>query len=285
MNRRTAAIATIGAIAAIFLLGPTLFAASANAFKSQKADQVDIMTSLQQQKLELEVKELQAKGKGLGELLENLPLLTALLAITGLLVTMYQNRASKNRDLVVRDEDHIRSDVDQVLTIRPDISASVGEVAFLLDDLNQLTKRRMDRRDSISSAIIRFIVEDCDFANLRHVYVDITAMQCWKEYNEFFTKKPGERDSVMHKYVQSLRQVHNEDPGFCEAIRYNSGGFHREVEGSEIRYRHFVALVNGLSAHLSQLNNIERRALIVQQFKDATKNPTLTDQLFQVGLP
>lgn len=238
--------------------------------------------ALQQEKLQLEIKELRVKSNLTTQVTQSIPFITTLVAVSGLIFGMYQNRIARRNELMLRDEEHLRSDMDQLLTLQVDKQSSVGKISFLFDDLNQLINRRPDRRKPISDAIIRFIKEDCDFDNLRHVHIDIEAIQNWADYREHLRKASGDQQFIFYKYRQALRRIHDEDPSYFETIEYDStSGFRVTGYTDELRYLRFLALVRGFSLQLDELNDEEWKLALVQQFKEAVRNPVLTNQLYQ----
>lgn len=266
----------------IAILGFLLFVPGFSSQVPAQATNSQISTeSLQQEKLQLEIGELKRKNNWRTELGQSIPFLTTLVAVVGLIFSMVQNQIARKNELMLRDEEHLRSDMDQLLTLDVSKQTSIGKVSFLFDDLNQLVNRLAGRRKVVSEAIIRFIKEDCDFDNLRHIHVDIEAIQNWEDYKEHLRKTPSDQEFIFYKYIQAFRRIHEEHPSYFESIVYNStSGFSVTNYTDELRYLRFLALIRGFSLQLREVTNAERRVRLEKQLAEALKNLVLIKQLY-----
>jgi hypothetical protein len=248
--------------------------------RAQAPQPTSSLEALQQTKLELELGELKSKSTWFGRSLQSLPLFTALIAVIGLLWTIHQNRSIRAKDLLIRDEDHIRSDLDQLLVLQDDEKSSVGKVTFLFDDLNALLDRNNDRRAIVSKAIIRFIREDCNFDLLRHIYIDIEALENWPEYTVHLKNHPQDEELLIYRYIKALERLHTEQPAHFEQIEVGDSYRPTEttVESWDLR---FLALIRGLSLHLTNTEEPQRLKSFRQEL-ESLKNPVLIRQLFPI---
>jgi hypothetical protein len=133
---------------------------------------------------------------------------------------------------------------------------------------------------------INFIQHDCDFDNLKNVRIDIAAIDRWKNYQEYLVNNPGMNTNIIYKYFQALRHVHDEDKAYFDKIQYEiSFGYRVPYYTSEYRYLKFVNLVQGFSRHLKVFKaRSEEVRKGIQQFTEATNNPTLVEQLIEAGM-
>lgn len=237
------------------------------------------LSSLQRKKLELEIQDLEDERTTWNKATEILPFLTTFIAVAGLLFTIYKTQIERKQELAARDEDHIRDDMNQLLTLDPDEETPTGMITFLFDDLNRLVERNPDRRKAISVALFTFIKEDCNFDRLRHIHLDIASIELWKDYKEYLVENPKEHGFIMYKYFQSLRQLHDEDKKYFESIQRKESGFEVEAFTDEMRYLRFLALIIAYSLHLEILNP-QAKERAIERFQRAMNNQSLTEQLF-----
>lgn len=253
----------------------------------------------QLEKLKLEIQELKNKDNFSNKLPQYIPLITTLIAVGGFCFTIYQffeaqnkerlgkedaqnkDRLTREQEQKLRDENQIRTNVEQLLNLDPNEKESVGRAFFLLEDLNTLVSRNPTERQKITNSLVEFIRNDCNFDDVRHIRIDIAAMRHWPDYLNYLAETPSAHNFIIYKYFQALRHVHDEDVAYFESIEYEIGyGFRVDRFTEESRYLRFVSLITGYGLHLGIL---EKNGVLakdaMQRFQDALKNPTLTEQL------
>jgi len=249
--------------------------------QGEDKNQNEALTSLQIKKLNLEIKDLEDKGTIWSTLiLQVIPPLTTLIAVAGLMFTIYKDRIDRKHLLVTRDEDHIREDVDQLLTLDPEKAQSIGKISFLLDDLNNLVNRNPVRRQAITTSIVEFIHNDCDFDKTSHINLDYEAISKWEDYRKYLISRQDMNTFLIYKYAQAFRRLHSEDSGYFETLKWGGSGYIVEEYTVESRYLRYLALADGFMEHLKLVKDANVKKKAIQDFKLALNNPTLTVQLF-----
>jgi hypothetical protein len=248
----------------------------------------------QLKKINLEISELKNKDRW-----ENIPpsqyiqLFTTFIAVCGFIFTIFQffqgqkkDRTVKEEEKRLRDESQIRNDIEQLLSLDSEKEKAVGEVFFLLKDLNTLADRNPAERQKITTALIEFIQNDCNFDNLRHIRIDIAVLKNWSDYQEYLSQNASYHDFVMYKYFQAFRHMHDEDKIYFESIKYKNkdkkdDGFDVSRYTEEDRFLKFTSLISGYEIHLKILKGNQKAIQEeTERFSEALNNTTLTYQLF-----
>jgi hypothetical protein len=291
MKRKSAnsILIILGAYASIFIAGALNHTAHA---QGESKNTNEAIAAAQLEKLKLEINELKNKSSFANTIPQYIPLMTTFIAVAGFCFTIYQFFAAQNKDRLakeqeqrLRDEDQIRTNIQQLLNLDPKEEESVGRVFFLLQDLNTLAERNPTEKQKITTSLVEFIQNDCDFNNLRHIRIDIAALQHWPSYREYLSKNASAHNFIMYKFFQALRHIHDEDVDYFESIEYEKGyGFRVGRYTQEARYLKFMSLVSGYELHLIILEDntlAVRKAL--ERFREALNNPILTEQLINAG--
>jgi hypothetical protein len=246
----------------------------------------EAITKVQLEKLNLEVQGMKNKDSLADKIPQYLPLITTLIAVGGFCFTIYQfflaqnkDRLAKEQGRIIQDENQIRTNLEQLLSLDPEKQASVGRVFFLLGDLNTLAERNPIERQKITDSLVEFIKNDCNFDILRHIRIDLAAMQLWPDYVKYLTDDPETQDFILYKYVQALRHVHDEDATYFEAIEYHDDGFRVKNFTDEGRYLRFMSLVTGYASHIKMLKEDSTVTEAIEKFQEALNNARLTKQL------
>lgn len=260
----------------------------------------EAIAGAQLEKLNLEIQELKNKDSFANKLPQYIPLITTLIAVGGFCFTVYQFFEAQNKDRLakeearnkdslvrereqqLRDENQIRTNVEQLLTLDPKEEESVGRVFFLLEDLNVLVSRNPAERPKITNSLVEFIRNDCNFDNLRHIRIDIAALQHWPAYTSYLSENASAHNFIIYKYFQAFRHLHDEDKEYFESIEYETGyGFRvNRFSREESQYLRFVSLITGFGLHLKVMesdSSIAKDAM--ERFQQALNNPALTEQL------
>lgn len=242
------------------------------------------MRRLQIEKLRLEVQSL-ASQRRKQWITYLVPLVSACIAIGGLWITANQffvqqtkDRAERAQQQLLREESQVRVDLEQLLSLPRDEGRS-ARVTQLLDDLVGLTETLPNERQRVTNVLLRFIMDDADFDNIKDIRIETAAFDNWKPYAEQLKIMDSEHKFVVYKYLQSLRHLHDSDPKYFETIQYDSSsGFRVRRFEKENVYVHFLALAQGLFHHVLILQTDQQTT--IKAFEAAINNAHLTRQLF-----
>jgi hypothetical protein len=258
--------------------------------EKEPRDSSNALADAQLEKLKLEIENLRTK-KWEDRISKFVPMVTALVAVIGLLITINQftaqqrkDREAKVQEQNIKDETQIRSNIDQLLSLTTDKNLTIARVSFLLEDLKALIKRRPDEQQKITEILSEFIQYDCNFNNLRDIRFDVAAVKRWEDYRAYLRNHSEVNDYIIDKYIEALGLIHDEDVPYFEAIQYEKGfGYKVEKYTEPSRFERFIALVDGFSLHLGILNEKSDGAAkqAVQRFQREINNPTITKQLFE----
>jgi len=219
------------------------------------------------------------------------PMITALIAVAGFVFSIVQytalqreERQAKGAEQKIRDDNEIRADLDQLLTLATDKSIATAKASLLLEDLHTLANRRPEEeaRARITDVLVQYILWDCNLDNPRDVQLDLALMNHWTDYELYLVRNPSKADSLMYKYFQALRHLHAEAPKYFETMHYIKGSGY-EVEGytEEARYARFVALVEAFARHLAWMEKYpDNRKAAISRFSEALNNSALAEELF-----
>ena len=122
---------------------------------------------LRVEKLRLEIEGLR-KSRRRDRVTLWLPMVSALVAVGGLLLTVNQFVTQQNKDRQerieqqrIRDEAQIRTDLIQLVTPSRD-HAAAAQTVFLLEDLARIVERIPAERVRVTQTLLDFILHDAD---------------------------------------------------------------------------------------------------------------------------
>ena len=242
---------------------------------------------LQVEKLRLEIEGLR-NSRRRDRVIFWLPMVSALVAVGGLLLTANQFFTQQNKDRQerveqqrIRDEAQIRTDLTQLVSPTKD-HAAAAQIVFLLEDLARIVERVPAERARITQTLLAFILQDADFDSINDIRLETATMQHWPEYGELLRQRRSDYEFLLYRYFQGLRHLHDLNPKYFESIEYNPrSGYKVSSFVDEALYLRFLALVAGFSAHLNDLKtDAELRDRALQRFEAALNNPALVRQLF-----
>lgn len=283
--------------------------------ESQDRELSDLRADAELEKLKLEIEGLRRGTRWEGRITQYIPLITAIVAVGGLLAailqfqstqTLQQNRmiveqqkdrAVQELDRVLRMQNQIRTDTDQLLQFTNDERQTVSRMSFLLDDLRSLLDQPIEHpeisdfvsrsRETVTKSLIRMIHYDCNFSERpRDVYFAAIVLDRWPNYSEFLSNNLPELDSILRKYVIALRDLHKKNPRYFQQLKYdvveekydmNS----HSAEASEHQRLHYGDVVIGFANHLNLVKNdslFKRR--FIEEFQSTVQASELTKQLF-----
>jgi hypothetical protein len=242
---------------------------------------------LRVEKLRLEIEGLRNRRRD--RVIFWLPMVSALVAVGGLLLTANQFFTQQNKDRQERvkqqrilDEAQIRTDLTQLVSPTKDHAASAAQIVFLLEDLARIVERVPAERDRITQTLLAFILQDADFDSINDIRLETATMQHWPEYGELLRQRRSDHEFLLYRYLQGLRHLHDLNPKYFESIEYDPrSGYKVGSFVDEALYLRFLALVAGFSAHLIDLKtDTELRNRALQRFEAALNNPAIVRQLF-----
>lgn len=253
----------------------------------------DQFAAAQLEKLRLEIEEMKSRRTWWHKVARFTPVTTALIAVAGFSFTVNQflvqqkkDTATRELEQAIRDETQIRVDITQLLDLAGTQNKATASIVFLLEDLRTLTDRRASEKPKVTSAIIKFLTDDCDFDLARHAQTDAAAMTGWNDYRAYLADNPVINRNMIYKYLQSLRHVHDEDKPYFEQMQYQVGSEYRvPYYTEESRYTRYLSLVAGFSGHVKIIQNeSEERQGAIQKFAEALNNQILTAQLIEAKI-
>ncbi len=253
------------------------------------------------QKLELEITELQqARSRG-GRIVRFIPIITALISIagfmTGLLIFVsqqVQDRKAREEDRRSRELNDYRNGYEQLLLFSSNNKMTIARVIALKQDLDALKdslyvkdeQQKKDQERRLRESICILISKDFDFNQPRQVAFDIAALQEWPEYQlglvETLHKDgTGEtvNESIIHKYLQVIRELEAKEPGVFKNTDVREGGADPEILLKEPQR----SVVNGFACHINlpQNNKKDQEVDTFEQFTGAYKIAAILRKNFQ----
>lgn len=201
------------------------------------------------------------------------PLITTLVAVGGLVFTIYQaqeatkkdnaarvlsenaRQAEQTSDRINRIEAQVRGDKERLLQFSADPKMSTASVVFLLDDLTGLIEnlpRRDDERKKVTD-VLGMVVWELGFDETRHIDFDVQALQRWPAYKEFWMLNgPAHHLLLSKKYYPAISEAYARDSLCVRTADFDEKRriFISPQGNKECDYGIFPVLVNGFKAHL-----------------------------------
>jgi hypothetical protein len=275
---------------------------------TQNEESGDSLTTLQIEKLKLEIENLKSKSKGEGRLPSFIPLISVVVAVGGFLFGIYQFRAQQEKERVTKQVDQtikiqsqIREDVEQLLKFTRDEEITVARVRFLLDDLQRTmnipvhadtgqTAVSDEDKKTITSSLITLISDDCDFSKPRDVRMVNTVLNRWDYYKSYMKERDDVLAHFLSKYRQGIHDFHILAPSFFSQLSLDlkDKAFVNPLQAKDAykvtpeRLEHFQDLLIGFEAHLDLVQNAETKQRFIKYFQGSLCNPTLTEQWFKI---
>ena len=249
------------------------------------------MSDLNEQKLTLEIQELQIKNRW-EPLTRFMPVFAAVIAGVGLFVSVvkYQkdqeaqqtqvvgeqqkDRANREAELKLRFQNQIRADFDQILQFTHDQNQTVARASFLLEDISTLLASKVDDKQTVSDvfpnsketvtrSLVYVIAYDCDFMSKpRDVGFAQMVVGRWNDYAAYLVKDTDKYNFILYKYVRALRDLTDRHPDYFHSMKYDppTDDFvvlpkYEQQAGEEQRYQHFLDIIQGFKSHVDAIGN------------------------------
>jgi hypothetical protein len=215
-----------------------------------------------------------------------IPLLSVAVAVLGASLGAYRYLRDRRGDFALRVEQEVAVNLGSLVDYPQPASRLSGRVATALDNLNWLVDRTDDPpryRQRVTEAILVEVRDDIDFDDEKQARFDAMCLARWPSYSAYLRTQASLHDYILYRYTQALRSLHDQDPGYFEAIQRIDGSYQVSRYAREALYRHFQVLVDGFSAQLGLIDDPARRARQVEEFADALHNRELASQLFGSG--
>jgi len=269
------------------------------------ADPQQSLAAAQLEKLNLEIDALRNKKNWQELLVKVTPLLSVLIAVSGLLFGGYQYysqqekaRRNERTEQQLRIQTQIRDNLNHVVSFPGDQKETISTIAFCLEDLKRLKNvladtgqgQSADDRDfGITPVLTAVISEDCDFNKDRDVLLAFAVPEHWADYEEYLKKHPASLKTILAKYTDALGELQIKAPSYVSQLTLNDDQSEWiEPKGMSSSHgellRHLEDLVNGFDDHLKMLEkDSPLRAGYVKAFQVATCNRTLTQTKFGIS--
>ena len=281
---------------------------------NREADSVsESLRAAELEKINLEIRLLKTTGGVHARIVNYIPLITVFVAVGGLLfgILRFTNEQLKDRtaregDRVVKVQEQIRTDVEQLLRFTTDERKTVATSMFLLDDLEKLLEFPVgnqkisgiypEQRREITKGLERLVEDDCNLVEERDAAFALALFDRWKDYGDYLKEDYSEAGLpkvrfILFKYIRAFKTLRNKDPEFFKKFDYNPGSktyipVGDEWEVDEAAFVHYVDLEGGFRRHLKVLGpDAQAREEFIRAFQGAVCSSTLTQNIFAVSYP
>jgi len=273
-----------------------------NQTESQDSNPKQSLEAAQLEKLNLEILALKKKSAWRDTLLQLLPAVTVLLALTGFLYGIYQSSKSEQKARIaeqtiqkIRIQDQIRSDLDEIVRFPTDKKQTVSRISFLLTDLDKLINTKLgdveavpkEERRRASDVLAHLISDDTDLNERRNVDVAVAMLTFWDDYSAYLESNPKNLlMNILTNHYDALEELRKKAPGYFSRLKYldQTKTAFDEPNGVPVpnhtNLRHFEDLITSYSEYLSLVKDPNERQAVIRNFQIATCNRDLTQQKF-----
>ena len=271
-----------------------------NQTTSRNSDPKQSLEAAQLEKLNLEILALRKRTAWRDTLLQFLPAVTMLLALSGFFYGIYQSTKTEQKARIaeqtsqkIRIQDQIRSDLDEIVRFPTDTKQTVSRVSFLLGDLDKLMNTKLgdveavpkEERRRTSDIFANLISNDTDLKERRNVGLAGAMLTCWDDYKAYLESNPKNLlMNILANHFDALEELRKEAPAYFTQLKYRdqTKAEFDEPKGVPVpnQVRHFEDLILGYSEYLSLVKDPNSRHFVIKNFQIATCNKTLTEQEF-----
>lgn len=230
-------------------------------------------------------------------------LLSAVIAVCGLLFGIYQfekgrqkDRAAQERDQSIRIQNQIRADLDQILTFTQDKQQTSARVSFLLADLKSYldieakdgqagSEDANARIRKVSAVLVKAMVADCNFEEHRDVNFANTLLDDWEDTGQYLKGDPTSQSQIIDKLGDAILNIYVKDPKVISTAEM-SGDDYLYVSGygtltpSDISY--FQDMVSAYKRLFKDINTTRMKEAKALRFQMSTCNPDATKNFFDI---
>lgn len=285
-GRLTAYAALVVVVTCMFTALPSSALARTRSTAPTPGQSTEPSASPIDEKTQLEIRKLRQETGRLRTLQVGVPLVTGILALFGAVAGFYRWSDERRRDRRLRIEksfdENLRRVVDFPTATRPSSSAVVLALANLDSLIHQsdgwLREAMIGR---VTEAIATAVVHDLDFVSLPHATFELLCFDRWPPWRARLEQSSEERTTVLYRYRQALRTLHDRSPTYFEHIRVGeTGSYQVDDYTEESDFRLFTVLTRGYCAHVDSLSDPEERDAAIDDYAEVLQNTTLTGQIF-----
>jgi hypothetical protein len=280
-NRFLLAVAIAFAISTLILLGTLLSQGKSAQVRTVSGPTANAILK------NLQILQLEQQTDGWAEFRSYVPLLSAAIAFGAGAFGAYRYFRDQDRDYILRVEQDISSNLNQVLDFTRENGSQNAHIASALDNLSWLisqVKEPLRQITRVTDAIIMAIKEDIDLGNSSEARFPAICLEHWPDYAEEF-KHDGDLQRLLpYRYNEALAKLAKKAPDYFSVVKYDKDKSFiapEDVNDSidESDYQFLVALVDGLWQHLDHIADQKIRKEAVADFQRALDNPHLSEQL------
>ena len=254
----------------------------------------------QLEKLNLEILALKKKSPWRETLLQLLPAVTVFLALAGFFYGLYQSREAEKKSRLaehagqmLKIQEQIRSDLEQIVQFPTDKKQTVSRVSFLLLDLDNLLKPNLSDAESIakdrrriSDLLAQLISDDTNLSERRNVGFALTVAKRWGDYGEGLKANQNLLQNILSNHCDALEGLYKKAPEYFGQFKYTDQT-RSEIDEPDVKplpdaaiARHFEDIVGSYARHLELIQDPNSKQLAIKHFQVATCNRDLTQQEF-----
>ncbi len=247
---------------------------------------------LEVDKLNEEVKILRRQNSWIGGVVNLVPMITTFVAVAGLAFSFYQAQRAQNKERedrtrnetqerINRIQNQIRTDKDQLVEFISNDRISLVRAGFLIDDLKSLVAQLPDGNSETKDVtkLLHDVAWDLRFDERRHFDFDVTALQRWGDYRQFWKNYPDSHQLFLaNKYLPRIEKLHNDDAPCLEKLDYEAGTtiLTYKNAGKTCNEELIGALMYGFGEHLRALKEGNQSNLLsreIEKLGELTNRP------------
>jgi hypothetical protein len=239
-------------------------------------------------KLNLEISSLRRRNSPWVEnFVKIVPVVTTIIAVMGLGFTIWQALQAQREEHISKLQSQVRTDKEQILDFITNDKITPVRVAFLIDDLNSLSRQLSDseaEKQIVTEQLMR-VVWELPFDSRRDFDFDTSAMRRWDNFRQFWKSYPDSHHLFLaRKYYPSLTRLHLKEAPCLEKLDFAEGVRVVTYANAGMACSEGVinASIDAFEEHLKLMKEAsqpDRIRIELEEFKKATNNPGFADRL------